>query len=70
MSNRIYAWFLAELPAHRLARHRGLLLDVIRLESATARWRGRARPSSSMPGARPGCRRSARPFVPPVGASS
>ena len=40
MSNRIYAWFLAELPAHWLARHRGLLLDVIRLESATARWRG------------------------------
>jgi glycosyltransferase involved in cell wall biosynthesis len=39
MSNRIYAWFLAELPAHWLARHRGLLLDVIRLESATARWR-------------------------------
>jgi hypothetical protein len=39
MSNRIYAWFLAELPAQWLARHRGLLLDVIRLESATARWR-------------------------------
>jgi glycosyltransferase involved in cell wall biosynthesis len=47
MSNRIYAWFLAELPAHWLARHRGLLLDVIRLESATARWRGPSIPPTA-----------------------
>jgi len=39
MSGGVTGWFLSELPARWLARHRGLLLDVLRLDSAIARLR-------------------------------
>jgi glycosyltransferase involved in cell wall biosynthesis len=39
VSGGVTAWFLAELPARWLARHRGLLLDVMRLDSVIGRLR-------------------------------
>jgi hypothetical protein len=39
MSGGVTGWLLAELPARWIARHRGLLLDVTRLDSAIGRLR-------------------------------
>jgi glycosyltransferase involved in cell wall biosynthesis len=39
MAGGVTGWFLAELPARWLARRRGLLLDVTRLDSAIGRLR-------------------------------
>jgi glycosyltransferase involved in cell wall biosynthesis len=39
MSGGVTGWLLAELPGRHLARHRGFLLDVLRLDSAIGRLR-------------------------------